>query len=83
MTESAVVSVGEGKMIDVEPTVKVIDTAAERLMNAADALNQLASMMREKNDLTYATEAMTTIMNAVQNCRMDLLVTRPILALSA
>ena len=70
-------------MIDVEPTAKVIDTAAERFRNAADALNQLASMMREKNDLTYAAEAMTTIMNAVQNCRMDLLVTRPIRALSA
>jgi len=70
-------------MIDVEPTAQVIDTAAERFRQTADELNRLASRMREKNDLTYAAEAMTTIMNAVQNCRMDLLVTRPIRALSA
>jgi hypothetical protein len=38
-------------------------------------------MMREKHDLTYAAEALSEILNAVQTARIDLLVTRPIRAL--
>lgn len=68
--------------IDVEPTAQVIDLAAERLRQAADELNRIASSMRARNDLTYSAEALTTIFNAVQNSRVDLLVTRPIIALS-
>lgn len=70
-------------MIDVEPTAQAIDTAEERFRHTADELNRLASRMRERNDLTYSSEAMIAIINAMQNCRMDLLVTRPIRALSA
>ena len=69
-------------MIDVEPTAQVIDTAAERFRQTAEELNRLASRMRERNDLTYASEAMMAIINTMQNCRMDLLVTRPIRALT-
>ena len=76
-------AVGGGDMIDVEPTAQVIDTAAERFRQTADELNRLASRMRERNDLTYSSEAMMAILNVLQNCRLDLLVTRPIRALSA
>lgn len=70
-------------MIDVEPTAQTIDAAAERFRQAADELNRLAGRMRERNDLTYSSEALMAILNAMQNARIDLLVTRPIRALSA
>lgn len=68
-------------MIDVEPTVKTILAAAERMHEAGDHLNGIAKNMQEKNDLSYAAEAMTEIVNTMANLRLDLLVTRPIRAL--
>lgn len=66
---------------DVEPTAQVIDAAANRLRQSADDLDRIAARMREQKDLTYAAEATSCLLNALQNCRMDLLVTRPIRAI--
>ena len=63
--------------IDVEPTAQVIDQAAARFRQAAVDLEQLAAKMRAKQDLEYAAEAISTAHNAIQNARLDLLVTRP------
>ena len=68
-------------MIDVEPTAKTICSASERIRECADHLDGIAKNMREKNDLTYAAEAVTEIVNTFSNLRLDLLVTRPIRAL--
>jgi hypothetical protein len=69
-------------MINVEPTAQTIDQAAERFRQAADELNRISTKMRDRNDLTYSSEALMAIINAMQNARIDLLVTRPIRALS-
>jgi len=69
-------------MIDVEPTAQVIDQAAVRMRQAADSLNQVSAHMRERNDLSYASEALSEILSTLQNSRLDLLITRPIRALS-
>jgi len=68
-------------MIDVEPTAQAIDNAAIRMRQAADNLCSIAGKMRKQNDLSYATEATIELLNALQNSRMELLVTRPIRAL--
>ena len=69
--------------MDVEPTAEVIDKAATRFRETAAALDRIASRMRERVDLTYATEALSEIINAIQTSRVDLLVTRPIRALQS
>jgi len=68
-------------MIDVEPTAQVIDAAADRMCQAAEKLVRIAKNMRDRNDLNYAAEAVSEILNAVQNCDIDLLAVRPIRAL--
>lgn len=68
--------------IDVEPTAQVISEAANRLRQSAVDLDRMALSMRLNKDLSYAAEALMVIMNAVHNARIDLLVTRPIRALS-
>jgi hypothetical protein len=68
-------------MIDVEPTANIIDAAAVNLRIAAKNLDSIAARMRERNDLSYASEATSELLNVLQNARMDLLVTRPIRAL--
>jgi hypothetical protein len=69
--------------IDVEPTAETINAAAARFRQCAVTLDNLATQMRERNDLTYASEAMMEMLNALQNSRLDLLVTRPIRACRA
>ena len=69
-------------MIDVEPTAQIIDQAAEQLIKAAEELIRVSSRMRDTKDLSYASEALMVIMNSAQNARVDLLITRPIRALS-
>lgn len=64
--------------MDVEPTARVISDAARRLRDAAADLDQLAKKMRESQDITYASEAVSTIANCMTTTRLDLLVTRPI-----
>jgi hypothetical protein len=69
-------------MINVEPTAQIIDSTANELRLSADKLNKISSLMRERNDLSYASEALSEILNTLQNARLDLLITRPIRALS-
>ena len=66
--------------MDVEPTAETIDAAARRFRESADALECFAKRMRERKDLSYAAEAVSCILNTLQNSRIDLLVTRPIRA---
>lgn len=66
--------------MDIEPTAETIDAAAKRFRETADSLDRIAARMREKSDLTYAAEALSEMLNALQNARLDLLVTRPISA---
>jgi hypothetical protein len=68
-------------MVNVEPTAQTIDKAAEEFRQAAKTLDIIASLMRERHDLTYSSEALMTMLNTLQNSRIDLLITRPIRAL--
>lgn len=67
--------------MDVEPTAQTISDAAKRFRHTAYALERVAEKMRERQDLSYAAEAISEILNALQNSRIDLMVTRPIRAL--
>jgi len=68
-------------MIDVEPTADTIDKAAIRFRETAESLVRIAAKMRERGDISYASEALSEMLNALQSSRIDLLVTRPIRAL--
>lgn len=61
---------------NVEPTAQVIDQAAETFRRAAAELDGLAAKMRDKQDLSYASEAVNAALNVLRNARLDLLVTR-------
>jgi hypothetical protein len=67
--------------MDVEPTAQIIDWMATRFRNSANELDRIANRMREKNDLTCASEALSEVINAIHNSRLDLLVSRPIRAM--
>lgn len=67
---------------DVDETAKVIDGAIKSLGDASRELDLLARKMRERNDLSYASEAVTIIASIPIQVRLDLLVTRPIRELS-
>jgi hypothetical protein len=69
--------------IDVEPTAQAIIDAADYLRSIESKLRHTADRMRETKDITYASEAANAIANILPNMRIDLLVTRPIRALSA
>lgn len=64
--------------INVEPTAEIIDLMAMRAEDSAKELRRTAKSMRERNDLTYAAEAISTATNLMNLLRLDLLVTRPI-----
>ena len=70
-------------MIDIEPTAEIIDVAAKRFRQTADTLDRIAAKMRDKNDIAYAAEALSEMLNVLQNARLDLLVVRPIRAFQA
>ena len=65
-------------MIDVEQTAQAVEQAASQLKYASDEMYRIAVRMREHKDLTYAAEAINCVSNAFANCRLDLLITRPI-----
>lgn len=65
-------------MINVEPTAEVIDAMAERMRGVSEELKRTASQMRERQDLTYAAEAINSVSNLMNQLRLDLLVTRPL-----
>lgn len=64
--------------INVEPTAEVIDNMAKRLSEVSEELRRTAERMRERSDLTYASEAINTISNMSNQLRLDLLVSRPL-----
>lgn len=66
--------------MDVRPTVDAIARAADVLEDAAKKLRIAAARMEETNDLTYVSEAMSAVINAWPNMRLDLFVTRPLRA---
>ena len=64
--------------INVEPTAEVIDSMADRLELEAESLQRISKNMRERNDLSYAAEAVGLVANLMAQLRLDLLVTRPV-----
>ena len=64
--------------MNVEPTVEVIDKMAQTLRDKAIELERLAIQMRNREDITYAAEAISTVSNMMNQLRIDLLVTRPL-----
>lgn len=66
----------------VNQTAEVFDLAIDRLENAIRELQRMKGFMIERQDLTYAAEAITVIVNLPQSCRTDLFATRPLRALS-
>lgn len=64
--------------IDVEATAQAIDNAAATALGLADKLQRAAASMREKQDITYATEVVLAVTNAIPNFRLELMVARPL-----
>lgn len=65
-------------MMNVEPTAEVIDDMAQAALYRANELQQIAKKMRERNDISYASEAISTARNLLGDMRLDLLITRPL-----
>ncbi len=70
--------IGKKMTINVEPTAKVIDSMVETLIRTSNDLEKTAVRMREKNDITYASEAIQSISNLMNQLRLDLLISRPL-----
>lgn len=66
--------------IDVRETAEVLDEMAADFARASRNMERLATQMRERDDMSYAADAMTEVRNTFANLRTDLLVTRPIRA---
>lgn len=64
--------------IDVEPTAQAIDNAANVALALSLRLAQIAVSMREKKDVTYASEVVQEVTNAMSSFRLDLMVSRPV-----
>lgn len=69
--------------INSAPTADVIDAMASRLRDSAHELDRLAARLRETSDIEIAGDAANAITNLFSNLRLDLLVTRPIKAVTA
>lgn len=64
--------------MNVEPTAEVIEAMARQAEDCARDLRRIAKSMRERSDITYASEAISTASNLLNLFRLDLLVTRPL-----
>jgi len=64
--------------MNVEPTAQIIDEMAKTMRDYANSLDRVAKKMREREDFEYASEAIITATNCLQNMRLDLLITRPL-----
>ena len=60
----------------VEVTAKIIDRMADMMRHSAIKLNEDATNLREDSDFAHAGNAMNTLINALVNMRLDLLVTK-------
>lgn len=67
---------------NVEPTAEVIDNMAEELEVRAKELREHAANLRSSGDFDYAAEALATVGRVTTNLRIDLLLTRPIRAIT-
>lgn len=65
-------------MINVDPTAEVIEKMANLMRKFASELDGISAKMRISHDIGFASEAITAVVNCIQNLRLDLLVTRPI-----
>lgn len=52
--------------------------SAQTALALSKRLEQIAKLMREKNDISHASEAVSEIATSMMNFRLDLLVTRPV-----
>jgi len=66
---------------DVRDTAEAIGEMSSVLFRYSEELRQIRKKLLESNDLTYAAQAVTAVVNCMLNCRLDLLVTRPIRSL--
>lgn len=66
------------KEYNVEMTAQAIEKMALELIYRSQRLQSLAVSMREKNDLTYASEVVSEITGMLPNLRLDLMITRPL-----
>lgn len=64
--------------LNVESTAQAIDNAANVALALSQRLTQIAELMREKKDITYASEVIQEVTNSMSNFRLDLMVTRPL-----
>jgi len=66
------------KKPDVTMTAEAIISIAKTMEDYAQELRRIGKQMIEREDLTYAGEAMQAVKNCYGNLRTDLLVTRPL-----
>lgn len=66
------------KDYNVEPTAEIVDEMVKELVYRSQRLEGIAKQMRQKNDLTYASEVVLEIVALLQNVRIDLMTTRPL-----
>jgi hypothetical protein len=64
--------------INVEPTAEIIDAAANTALALSKSLERIAKLMRDKNDISFASEAAQEVATSMTNFRLDLLVARPL-----
>lgn len=63
--------------LSVDATAQAIEHAAATALELSRTLERMAASMREKKDLTYASEAAAAIAGSIPSFRMELLVSRP------
>ena len=64
--------------MNVEPTAAIVEDIADTMERYAKEMRHIAGTIRETGDLSRASEAMSAFQNMIGNCRLDLLVVRPI-----
>lgn len=64
--------------VDIGPTAEVIEKMADLMRENAIYLDRIAAKMRDRQDISYAAEAIGIVTNSMNNLRLDLLITRPL-----
>ena len=65
-------------MINVNSTIEVIWNMRQELEKQVRELKRIEEVIKEKGDISYASEAIIAMTSCLSNLRLDLLVTRPI-----
>lgn len=63
-------------------TVRAIEAAADTMEETAARIRRIAKEMSESGDLTCASDVINAVTDMIPNLRLDLMVTRPLRALS-